>query len=92
MGVNLDDLNEQMGEYFGVEGGKGALVTEVVEDSPAAKAGLKAGDVIVKLGEKDIDSSAALHKAMADTEPERHPQGVHQIIKGLEGNKPQCTI
>jgi len=71
MGVNLDDLNEQMGEYFGVEGGKGALVTEVVEDSPAAKAGLKAGDVIVKLGEKDITSSGALHKAMTDTEPEQ---------------------
>jgi serine protease Do len=71
MGVNLDDLNEQMGEYFGVEDGKGALVTEVVEDSPAAKAGLKAGDVIVRLGEKEIDSSSALHKAVADTEPEQ---------------------
>ena len=71
MGVQLDDLNEQMGEYFGVEDGNGALVTEVVEDSPAAKAGLKAGDVIVKVGENDIDSSAALHKAMTDTEPEQ---------------------
>jgi len=71
MGVNLDDLNEQMGEYFGVEDGKGALVTEVVEDSPADKAGLKAGDVIVRLGEKEIDSSSALHKAVADTEPEQ---------------------
>lgn len=71
MGVNLDDMNEQMGEYFGVEDGKGALVTEVVEDSPAAKAGFKAGDVIVRLGEKEIDSSAALHKAIAKTEPEQ---------------------
>jgi serine protease Do len=71
MGVNLDDMNEQMGEYFGVEDGKGALVTEVVEDSPADKAGLKAGDVIVRLGEKEIDSSSALHKAVSDTEPEQ---------------------
>jgi len=71
MGVHLDDLNEQMGEYFGVEDGKGALVTEVVEDSPAAAAGLKAGDVIVRIGENDIDSSKGLHKAIADTEPEQ---------------------
>ena len=71
MGVQLDDLNGQMGEYFGVEDGNGALVTEVVEDSPAAKAGLKAGDVIVQIGENDIESSAALHKAISDTEPDQ---------------------
>ena len=71
MGVHLDDLNEQMGEYFGVKDGNGALVTEVVEDSPAAKAGLKAGDVIVKVGENDVESAASLHKAIADTEPEQ---------------------
>ena len=81
MGVNLDDLNEQMGEYFGVEDGKGALVTEVVEDSPADKAGLKAGDVIVRLGEKEIDSSSALHKAVADTEPEQQ-MSVKVLRKG----------
>ena len=81
MGVNLDDLNEQMGEYFGVDGGKGALVTEVVEDSPAAKAGLKAGDVIVKVGEKDINSSGALYKAMNDTEPEQQ-MAVKVVRKG----------
>ena len=46
-------------------------MTEVLEDSPAAKAGLKAGDVIVRLGEKEIDSSKALHKAVANTEPEQ---------------------
>ncbi|MEN8006467.1 MAG: PDZ domain-containing protein [Candidatus Krumholzibacteriota bacterium] len=68
MGVHLDDLNEQMGEYFGVDEGNGALVTEVVEDSPAAEAGLKAGDVIVQFGDDDIDSSGALYKAIDDTE------------------------
>jgi predicted metalloprotease with PDZ domain len=71
LGVHLDDLNEQLGEYFGAEGGKGALVTEVVADSPAAAAGLKAGDVIVGLGNQEIHSSDALHKAMQDTEPEQ---------------------
>lgn len=81
MGVHLDNLNEQMGEYFGVEGGKGALVTEVIEDSPAAAAGLKAGDVIVKIGESDIDSPEALHEAMAETEAEQQ-MAVSVIRKG----------
>ncbi len=71
MGVHLDDLNEQMGEYFGVEDGGGALVTEVIEDSPADKAGLKAGDVIIRIGENEVDSSKALHKVIGDTEPEQ---------------------
>jgi len=69
LGVHLDDLNEQMGEYFGVDDGEGALITEVIEDTPAAEAGLKAGDVIVKLGDNEIDSAAAIHKAMSGTEP-----------------------
>lgn len=81
MGVHLDDINEQMGEYFGVEDGKGALVTEVVEDSPAAAAGLKAGDVIVQVGENEVDSPAALHKAIADTKPEQQ-MAVKVVRKG----------
>jgi len=71
MGIHLDDLNEQLGEYFGVEDGEGALVTEVVADSPAAAAGLVAGDVIVKLGDEDIASAADIHTAMAGTEADQ---------------------
>lgn len=69
MGVRLDDLNDQLGDYFGVKDGAGALVTSVNEDSPAAEAGLKAGDVIVAVGDEDIDSPDALHRVMSDTEP-----------------------
>ncbi len=81
MGVHLDDLNGQLGEYFGVEDGKGALVTEVIEDSPAAAAGLKAGDVIVQVGEQDIDSPEALHMALADTKAEQQ-MAVKVVRKG----------
>jgi C-terminal processing protease CtpA/Prc len=71
MGVHLDDLTEQLGEYFGAKGGQGALVTEVTQDSPAEKAGLVAGDVIVKIDDEDIESSMAIHKALAGSEPEQ---------------------
>jgi serine protease Do len=67
LGVKLDALNDQLGDYFGVKDGAGVLVTEVVEDSPAAGAGLQAGDVIVKVGDEDVASPDALHEALAGT-------------------------
>jgi len=70
LGIHLDDLNEQLGDYFGVEDGKGALVTTVVEDSPAERAGLQAGDVIVMIDGDAVESSAELHKAMSGTKPD----------------------
>lgn len=67
LGVRMDALNGQLGEYFGVEEGAGVLVTEIVADSPAQKAGLRAGDVIVQAGDARIASPEALHKALAGT-------------------------
>ncbi|MFC1475522.1 PDZ domain-containing protein [Candidatus Zixiibacteriota bacterium] len=54
IGVQLRGLNEQLGEYFGVADGEGALVEKVLEDSPAEDAGIKAGDVIVKIDGEDV--------------------------------------
>lgn len=54
MGVRLQGLTEQLGEHFGVQEGEGALVTSVRDESPAAKAGLQAGDVIVALGGESV--------------------------------------
>jgi len=48
------ELTEDLAKKFGVEGG--VLVTEVVKSSPAEKAGVKAGDVIQKVNEKDVNS------------------------------------
>ena len=71
MGVEVDDLNEQMGNYFDVEDGEGALITSVTEDSAAEEAGLKAGDVIVLIGDEEIESAEDVHEALAGTEPEQ---------------------
>jgi serine protease Do len=48
------ELTEDLAKEFGVE--KGVLVTEVVKSSPAEKAGVKAGDVIQKVNEEDVNS------------------------------------
>jgi membrane-associated protease RseP (regulator of RpoE activity) len=54
LGVQLADLDEAKAAYFEVKDGDGALVTEVVADSPAAAAGIQIYDVIVKLDDEAI--------------------------------------
>ncbi|KAF0247731.1 MAG: trypsin-like serine protease, partial [bacterium] len=49
LGVQTQELTEQLGKYFGLEKGKGALISHVSEDSAGAKAGLLAGDVIIEV-------------------------------------------
>lgn len=54
IGVGLSPLGKQLGDYFGVADGNGLLINSVRENSPAAKAGLKAGDVIVEVDGKAV--------------------------------------
>jgi serine protease Do len=60
IGVGVTPLTKQLGEYFGVADGKGLLINDVSENSPAAKAGLKAGDVIVEVDGKQIGATLDL--------------------------------
>ncbi len=64
LGVTLQPLSEQLGDYFGVGGGHGALISDVREGSPAAKAGLRAGDVIVQVAGKAVEDPADVVEAV----------------------------
>ena len=64
IGVSTAALTEQLGDYFGVPERKGLLVTAVSENSPAARAGLKAGDVITEVEGEKIASAAELVRAL----------------------------
>ena len=48
IGIYLEEINSELSEYFGVKEGRGLLVAKITKDSPAEKAGLKVGDVIIK--------------------------------------------
>ncbi len=67
LGANTQSLGDQLAEYFGVEGG--VLVTSVYEDTPASEGGLRAGDVIVGIGDEDVGDPNDLREALADLEP-----------------------
>jgi C-terminal processing protease CtpA/Prc len=64
LGISGDELTTQLASYFGVKQGKGVLVREVVVGSPAEKAGLKAGDVIVAVDGKSVTTVAELRQAL----------------------------
>jgi serine protease Do len=69
LGISMQDLTEQLGKHFGVEGGEGVLVSEIKPDTPAARAGIEAGDVIVKVGDQAVTGGGELRKALAEVKP-----------------------
>ncbi|HEY6804219.1 MAG TPA: PDZ domain-containing protein [Pyrinomonadaceae bacterium] len=62
IGISTAELTKQLADYFGISGGKGVLVTSVVDDGPAAKAGLKAGDVITAIDGESADSAGDISR------------------------------
>ena len=85
IGVSTTELTKQLADYFGVTGGKGVLVTAVTDDGPAAKAGLRAGDVITAVDGEAVDSSGDISRAM-----NRKKEG--DVTLTVIRNKSQQTI
>lgn len=57
IGVLLQDVTKDLADYFGLEEPKGSIIADVVSNSPAEKAGLQRGDVILKINDTDIKNS-----------------------------------
>lgn len=66
LGVRIESLSPDLGGYFGVPDGRGALVIEVLKGTPAERAGIKAGDVITRVGGENVydaeDLTGAVNK------------------------------
>jgi serine protease Do len=69
IGVRIQDVTPDLAESFGLKDHAGALVAEVTPGSPAAKAGLKDGDVITEVEGKAIADSGQLRMAVSQTAP-----------------------
>jgi serine protease Do len=67
LGVAIQPLTPDLTQGMGLGTDKGALISSVQDNSPAAAAGLKSGDVVVRFGEREIESPKDLSRAVADT-------------------------
>jgi S1-C subfamily serine protease len=63
LGVDAQDLNPRVATALGIKASKGALITNVMPDSPAAKAGLKPGDLVTGVNGKTITDAQDLRNA-----------------------------
>lgn len=64
IGITTQTLTDQLANYFGVSGRDGLLVTSVAENSPASKAGLRAGDVVTEVDGTRLKNAAELARAL----------------------------
>ena len=63
--MNQEPISPEMAKHFGMKKAQGVLITEVIEDSPAEKAGLKQDDIILKINDKKADSPKELKNYIA---------------------------
>jgi len=83
IGLAVQEVSQALAQSFGLPRPTGALVDEVDAEGPAAKAGVKPGDVIVQLGSVAIERSADLPEQVADIAP-----GTHTTVKVYRKGKP----
>ena len=69
IGVTIQELTRELAESFGLSSPQGALVSNVEKNGPADKAGIQASDVILKIGNKPVNSSSDLPRLVAAIKP-----------------------
>ena len=69
IGVSIQDVSSQLADSFGLAKPVGALVNSVEKGGPADKAGVEAGDIILKFDGKTVNSSADLPRIVGATKP-----------------------
>lgn len=86
LGVTIQPLTSELAQQFGAEVQNGALIGGVNPDTPAAEAGLRAGDIIVEFNGKPVADARQLRLAVAQTPPETKVS-----LRIIRNGKPQTV-
>jgi serine protease Do len=97
LGIDAEDLNGQLGAFFGVPEGEGILVRSVNSGSAAEKAGVKAGDVITSVNGERIRSVADLRQKLSsrhdDNDKDKGKSDKDRTVKlGVLRNKSEMSL
>jgi len=84
-GLMVENLTPQLGDFFGVKNGQGVLVRSVEKGSAAERAGFQAGDVIVRVGDRQVTDSSDWRNAMR-----RHGSG--PMLISVVRNRKSLTL
>jgi len=82
LGVQVQDLTPELASAFGVNTTKGAIIAQVIPNSAASQAGIKAGDIIIAVNDQKITSSSSLRNNIGLKRP-----GEKTKIKIIRGKK-----
>ena len=88
LGVTIQELTPELAKSFGIKEDKGALVTDVMKDSPAEKAGMKRGDLIVEFDGKAVEDTTGLRNMVAGLSPGKTVQ--LKVVR--HGNKETLSV
>ncbi|MDQ7783539.1 MAG: DegQ family serine endoprotease [Desulfomonilaceae bacterium] len=83
LGVNIQSLDEYQAKYYGRQDTDGALVSQVVPGSPAEKAGVKDGDIIIEFNGKSVDGAPELKNIVGRVKP-----GTESTLTIIRDKKP----
>ena len=88
LGISIQEINSDLAEKFKIKEGEGILISEVFEGDPAAKAGLKPGDIITKINGLTISSPSTLSRTIASIGPNKKTE----LIILREGKQKTITL
>ena len=71
LGVSIQEVTEDIAKSFKLKDAKGALVAEVMEDTPAQQGGMERGDIITSFDGKEVETPNDLQRIVASTSPDK---------------------
>ena len=90
VGIGMQPIEPEMVDFFNLEDSKGALITRVIEDGPADKAGLKKDDVIIKIGDKKVEDTQDVFNIIGFIAPDTEVEFV--IIRNGKQKKVEVKV